>query len=84
MDKLFNQLDAASDINLVDHYDLYYQMFLVLYPPTEKVPLFYPPRYLWNDYRQKKQQLGYRKAYKELYQVMCVGEERSFGSESDS
>ena len=72
MDRLSTQLED-DDVNLVDHYDIYYQMFLVLHPTQPTTPMIFPTLPLWNHYQQEKQVLGYRPAYRELSQALFVG-----------
>ena len=73
LDRLSTQLEENDDVNLVDHYDIYYQMFLVLHPTQPTTPMIFPTLPLWNHYQQEKQVLGYRPAYRELSQALCVG-----------
>ena len=72
MERLYTQLDDCEDVNIVEHYDLYYQMFLVLHPTQHPTPVIYPSMELWKRYQHERQTLGYRPAYRELYQTLCV------------
>ena len=73
MDRLYSQLGDNDDVNTVYHYDLYYQMFLVLHPTQPNTPMIAPSLLLWKHYQQERHVLGHRPAYPELYQALCVG-----------
>ena len=51
-----------SNVNVVDHYPLYYAMLtLQAHPPVERIPIF-----AIKDFSKLKTQLGFRKAYHNL------------------
>ena len=57
-----------SNVNVVDHYPLYYAMLaLQAPPPVERIPIF-----TIKDFSKLKMQLGFRKAYQNMVTKYCV------------
>ena len=57
-----------SNVNVVDHYPLYYAMLaLQAPPPVERIPFF-----TIKDFSKLKMQLGFRKAYHTMVTTYCV------------
>ena len=57
-----------SDVNVVEHYPLYYAMLtLQSPPPVERIPIF-----TIKDFSKLKTQLGFRKAYHNMATKYCV------------
>ena len=57
-----------SDVNVIDHYPLYYAMLTLQSPPSvERIPIF-----AIKDFSKLKTQLGFRKAYHNTVTKYCV------------
>ena len=57
-----------SDVNVVEHYPLYYAMLTLQSPPSvERIPIF-----TIKDFSKLKTQLGFRKAYHNMVTKYCV------------
>ena len=57
-----------SDVNVVEHYPLYYAMLTLQSPPSdERIPIL-----TIKDFSKLKTQLGFRKAYHNMVTKYCV------------
>ena len=57
-----------SDVNVIDHYPLYYAMLTLQSPPSvERIPIF-----AIKDFSKLKTQLGFRKAYQNMVTKYCA------------
>ena len=64
---------GSEDINIVEHYPVYYAMFNFLYTPTDDANIIMPTTDMQQRYTQQKATIGYREAYHALMVLLTAG-----------
>ena len=63
----------SEEINIVEHYPLYYAMFNLLKSPSDDNRLLHPTSDIYQQYQQQKSEKGYRYAYRALMATLATG-----------